>query len=99
MDCKHTFFIFTREAEALVSSAAVIRVVTKRFSPEDRCVTTLIKAAKETNEALERSNSFLLDGYCHIFTIAVSPQKPISVLSKKYINNNLITMSNSLAEG
>ena len=34
----------------LVSSAAVIRVVTQRFSREDRCVTTLITAAKETRK-------------------------------------------------
>ena len=32
----------------LVSFAAVVRVVTQRFSPTKRCVTTLITAAKET---------------------------------------------------
>ena len=43
---------------ALVSSAAVIRVVTQCFSPtngvsgEDRCVTTLITAVKEIKSAL-----------------------------------------------
>jgi len=38
-----------RKERHVVSSAAVIRVVTQRFSPtEDRCVTTLITAAKET---------------------------------------------------
>ena len=51
------WFLFTRKGKAisgavLVSSAAVIRVVTQRFSPtsgEDRCVTTLRTAAKETS--------------------------------------------------
>ena len=32
----------------IVSFAAVIRVVTQRFSPTKRCVTTLITAAKES---------------------------------------------------
>ena len=37
----------------LVSSAAVIRVITQRFSPVKRCVTTLITAAEETNLCLD----------------------------------------------
>ena len=42
-----------RSTEGIVSFAAVIRVVTQRFSPlvgEKRCVTTLITAAEETTE-------------------------------------------------
>ena len=47
---------------AIVSFAAVIRVVTQRFSPtkgEKRCVTTLITAAKETMIATDASEMFL----------------------------------------
>ena len=56
-----------RACTALVSFAAVIRVVTQRFSPlmgENRCVTTLmacvttLTAAKETSTA----QTFLIDG-------------------------------------
>ena len=44
--------------EHLVSSAAVIRVVTQRFSPtKKRCVMTLITAAEETNEHPEQGNN------------------------------------------
>ena len=42
--------------ECVVSFAAVIRVVTERSSPvsgEERCVTTLITAAKETRECVD----------------------------------------------
>ena len=44
----------------LVSFAAVIRVVTQRSSPlTERCVTTLITVAKETNHELAWKQSFL----------------------------------------
>ena len=57
----------------LVSFAAVIRVVTQRSSPlaavsgEERCVTTLITAAKETiaNEARAVQSSYSQLGATH----------------------------------
>ena len=44
--------------EEIVFFAAVIRVVTQRsfFSREERCVRTLITAAKETNEETDCLN-------------------------------------------
>ena len=61
------FEILTLFYLVLVSFAAVIKVVTQRSSPlsgEERCVTTLITAAKETSLVLQhafvnRSNYFI----------------------------------------
>ena len=48
---------------SIVSSAAVIRIVTQRFSPisgKDRCVTTLTTAAKDTRGSRNTLGPFRL---------------------------------------